>query len=324
MKKLLVIVGPTGTGKTKLAIKLAKEFNGEIVSADSRQIYKGMDIGTGKGINLSSDQVTEKKEGFWIVDGIPIHLYDLVTPDKTFSVAEYQQLAYKKIDEIHGKNKSLRDLPSSEVKLPILVGGTGLYIRAVVQGLKIPQVPPDKKIRERLGKRHLSQLSEELEEVDPKAYQKIDKSNRRRVIRALEVFYKTGKPISSLQKKYQPNFEALRIGLTAPRDFLYQKTDARIDSWIKHGFVEEVKTLLKKYPASLPSMSSLGYRQAASYLQKKISLEEGVRRIKFDHHGFIRRQLTWFRQEPNINWFDISQNFFEKEVFRTVREWLEN
>lgn len=310
MKKLLVVVGPTGTGKTDLATKLAKEFAGEIVSADSRQIYKGMDIGAGKEIQNSKVKI-KKFEGSWVVDDILVHLYDLVEPDKTFSVAEYQQLAYKKIGEIHKKGK-----------LPILVGGTGLYVRAVVQGLKVPSVAPDKKLRKKLEKRALGSLLKELEETDPKMYQKIDKSNLRRVIRALEVFCKTGKTISSLQKKYRPDFEVLQIGLTTLREILYQRADSRVDEWFKRGFVGEVKSLLKEYSSDFPSMSSLGYRQVASYLERKISLEETIKRIKFDHHGFIRRQLTWFRKEQNVNWFDISDPNFEKEAFKVVRNWL--
>lgn len=311
VEKLLAIVGPTGTGKTDLALKLAKKFNGEIISADSRQIYKEMDIGTGK--ELSNDRAIEKKEGYWLVDGIQVNLYDIINPDQTFSVAEYQQLAYKKIEQIQERNK-----------LPILVGGTGLYIRAVTQGLKFPQVAPDKKIREKLEKKHFNVLLKELEMVDYSTYQGIDKSNKRRVIRALEVYYKTGNTISSLAKKFQPGFENLAVGLTGPKEVLYTRADSRIDDWISLGFIDEVKKLSKKYQPSLPSMTSLGYRQIASYLDGKISLEEAVKRMKFDHHGFIRRQITWFKKEPNIHWFDISNLSYEKEVVNLTEDWLED
>ena len=199
MKKLLVIVGSTGTGKTDLALELAKKFNGEIVSADSRQIYIGMDIGTGK-IPRSAElriksrsqgdlrpqsglEELKKEKGRWIVDRVPIHLYDIITPDKTFSVATYQQLAYKKIADIHKRGK-----------LPILVGGTGLYIRAVVGGLKIPKVAPDKKLRAQLESRPLPTLVRELEQVDSQTAEEIDKANQRRVVRALEVYLQTGEP----------------------------------------------------------------------------------------------------------------------------------
>lgn len=307
MKKLLVIVGPTGTNKTDLAIRLAKKFDGEIVSADSRQLYIGMDIGTGK---FPANVKLIRREGFWVVGGVPVYLYDLITPDKTFSVAEYQQLAYKRIHEIQ-----VRD------KLPILVGGSGLYIRAVVQGLKVPQVEPDKRIRAKLDKKSLNSLLQELEQVDPKIYLKIDKYNKRRVIRALEVYYKTGKPISSIAKKYKPDFETLSIGLTADREYLYKKVDDRIDSWFEQGFVDEVESLLKKYKSTLSSMTSLGYRQVAAYLDKRISKEEAIKRIKFDHHGYIRRQLTWFKKEPAVIWFDIINPKYNKKIFVNVEKW---
>lgn len=313
MKKLLVIGGPTGTGKTDLAIKLAKKFDGEIISADSRQLYVGMDIGTGKSFQVNKDHPVinqEKFNSYWIVDGIPIYLYDIITPDKTFSVAEYQQIAYKKIKQIQNKGK-----------LPILVGGTGLYIRAVVQGLKVPQVKPDQKIRDKLDKQLLSSLLHDLEQVDPKTYLGIDKHNKRRVIRALEVYYKTGKPISSLAKKYKPDFEILSLGLTAGREYLYKRADDRIDLWFEQGFVAEVSSLLKKYKQTLPSMTSIGYRQVSAYLDKKISKEEAIKRIKFDHHGYIRRQLTWFKKEPFVIWFDISDPGYDKRIFEKIEKW---
>ena len=310
MKKLLVIVGPTGTGKTDLGIELAKKFDGEIVSADSRKIYKGMDIGTGKK-NLNSKSEIQKFKDHWLVDGIPIYLYDIFDPDKTFSVAQFQQIAYKKIREIQEKKK-----------LPILVGGTGLYVRSVVQGLKIPNIPPDPELRSKLEKKSLESLLNEIEEVDPKAYLKVDKRNKRRVIRALEIFHKTGKTISKLQKFYKPDFESLIIGLTAKREYLYGKVDKRIAEWVKSGFVEEVKSLLKEYSIEDQAMNSLGYRQIASYIYGNLGLEEAIQRIKFDHHGYIRRQLTWFKKEPNIFWFDISSSEFKKEVQKLVDNWF--
>ena len=311
MKKLLVIVGPTGTGKTNLAIEIAKEFDGEIVSSDSGKIYKGMDIGTGKLDAGSKISDINKEEGRWIVNGVPIYLYDIINPDKTFSVAEYQQLSYEKIHEIQSRNK-----------LPILVGGTGLYVRAVVQGLKLPQVEPDKRIRENLEKKSLATLLIDLEEVDPKTYLGIDKSNKRRIIRAMEVYLKTGKPISSLAKKYKPDFDIIQFGLTAPREILYKDADERIDKWISQGFIDEVMRLLEEYDPGVTSMSSLGYRQIISYLNKKISLDEAEKRIKFDHHGYIRRQLTWFKKEPNLFWFDITDSKFRDKIFRSTQDWL--
>jgi tRNA dimethylallyltransferase len=309
MKKLLVIEGPTGTGKTVLAVKLAKKFDGEIVSADSRQIYIGMDIGTGK---VPENSEFKKEKGSWVVDGIPIHLYDVVTPDKTFSVAEYQQLAYKAINEIHKRDK-----------LPILVGGTGLYIQAVTEGLKIPKVALDKKLRDRLEAQPLNTLFAELEKADPKTAGKIDKQNPRRVIRALEIFYQTGTALSSLQEKFKSNFDALQIGLTAEREPLYQKVDNRVDSWFEQGFIEEVKKLLNQgFSENLPAMSSLGYRQVAMFIQGKISGGEAKQRIKWETHSYIRRQYTWFRRNRNIFWFDINEKEIEKEIEKIISKWL--
>lgn len=312
MQKLLVICGPTGTGKTDLGISLAKRFNGEIVSADSRQVYLGMDIGTGKEIQ-SSDVSIQKQKGKWVVNGIPIHLYDVVAPDEKFSLAQYQQLALEKIKDIHSRGK-----------LPILVGGTGLYIQAVTEGLKIPKAPPDQKLREKLENKSLEDLLLELEKVDPVSFEKIDKNNKRRVVRALEVFHQTGETFSSLQKKYKVPFDVLKMGLTTSREELYASNDARIDRWFETGFVDEVKNLLKKYSTELTSMTSLGYRQVAMYIKGSLGIDEAKQRIKFDFHGYIRRQLTWFKKDQSIYWYDISVENFTGEIEELINEWLEN
>src|SRR3989344_8951878 len=311
MKKLLVIVGPTGTGKTDLGLKLAKKFNGELVSADSRQIYIGMDIGTGKEIESSKYNV-KKNKGGWIVNGIPIHLYDVITPDKTFTVVEYQQEALGKIKEIENKGK-----------LPILVGGTGLYVQAIVEGVNIPKVPPDSKLRAKLESKPLATLVSQLEQVDPKTAIKIDKQNPRRVIRALEVYYSSGQSFSSLEERFKVNFDSVQIGLTAPRDFLYKKADDQIDDWFRVGFIEEVKKLISDgYDEKLPALTSLGYRQVAMYLKGNLTIEEVKQRIKWEHHGYIRRQFTWFRKRKNIVWFDISNPDLIKQINAFIKAWL--
>jgi len=279
MKKLLVIVGPTGTGKSSLALQLAEKYNGELVSADSRQIYIGMDIGTGKEIEDQKTQI-KKFESYWTVNDIPIHLYDVISPDRTFSVATYQQLAYKVINDAHTRGK-----------LPILVGGTGLFVRAVVDGLKIPKIAPDLKLRKKLESKSVEVLAAELEKVDPETASKIDNSNPRRIIRALEVCYLSGESFSKLKGKFKTEFETLKIGLTSER-------------------------------VVLTSMTSLGYRQVGMYLRKKISLDETKQRIKWERHGYIRRQLTWFRKEPNIAWFDISKKGFKEKIANAVKNWI--
>jgi tRNA dimethylallyltransferase len=310
MEKLLVIVGPTATGKTDLGLNLAKEFDGEIVSADSRQVYQGMDVGTGKELTQEGYEI-EKEKGRWVVNGIPLHLYDLTEPDERFSVAEYQQLSYKVIEDTHSRGK-----------LPILVGGTGLYVQAVTEGLKIPKAPPDLKLREKLERKPLSHLVAELEKVDPETAKRIDEKNPRRLVRALEVYYLTGQPISKLKKKFKVSFDSLMIGLTAPREVLYERADKRTERWFeKNGFLEEVRELLKKYSPDWPAMSAIGYRQVALYLSGKVDLKEAIQRTKFDIHGYIRRQLSWFKRDNRIFWFDISQPDFKKEVRELVGGW---
>ena len=308
MKKLLVILGPTGTGKTDLALEIAKKFDGELVSADSRQIYIEMDIGTGK---LPSGEKIEKHRDYWLVKGIPIHLYDVITPDKTFSVAEYQQLAYKAINGIHTRKR-----------LPILVGGTGLYVRAVVEGLKIPKAPPDERLRRGLENKPLSTLVAELEKVDPTTAAKVDKANPRRIIRALEVYHQTGQPLSKLKGEYKVDYDSLKIGLSSNRDYLYARADSRVDEWLKIGFIQEVEDLIKKGYKDSQALTSLGYRQTAMFLQGQISLEEAVRRIKFEHHAYIRRQITWFRKESGVFWFDIAEGDYKNCVHKQVWAWL--
>ena len=311
MKKLLVIVGPTGTGKSGLALHLAQKYNGEIVSADSRQIYTGMDIGTGKEIESTHVKI-KKFKNRWVVNEIPIHLYDVISPEKTFSVARYQQLAYEAINEIISRKKT-----------PFLVGGTGLYIRSVVEGLKIPKVAPDLKLRAKLEARSLTSLAAELEKVDPATSESIDKLNPRRIIRALEIYHVSGEPFSKLKGKYNIQYDTLKIGLTSERKYLYERVDKQVEKWFEQGFVKEVKSLFAKgYSENLTSMTSLGYRQVGMYLDGRISLDETKQRIKWDRHNYIRTQLTWFRKEPNITWFDISAKDIQKELSNLIDGWL--
>lgn len=310
MKKLLVIVGPTGVGKTKLGIKLAKQFNGEIISADSRQIYKNMDIGTGKEVEELRSGKAEKHDGFWTVDGVKINLYDILDPKETFSVADFQQRAY---EIIHNLQK--------EDKLPVLVGGTGLYVSAVVDGLKVPKAPPDLKLRAQLEDMTLEDLQSMIIKYDPASAKKIDMNNPRRIIRALEVFITTGKSFVGQLQKFQPDFDILQIGLTAPREWVYERVDKQTDKWFDLEFVDEVKELLKNYSESLPSMTSIGYRQVVELIKGNLSEFEARQRIKFDRHGYIRRQLSWFRRDKRILWFDASETSLSTELEKTVYDW---
>lgn len=300
---LVVLVGPTGVGKTALATRLAEalaadDVHVEVVSADSRQIYRGMDIGTAKPSPAEQARV-------------PHHLIDLLDPDESFSLAEYQELAYAAIDAIHARGH-----------LPFLVGGTGQYVRAVVEGWRIPRVPPDEALRARLYAQAEEEGGEALYErllaLDPDAEELIDPRNVRRVVRALEVCLKTGRPFSEQRGKAPPPYEILQIGLTMERETLYARVDARVEAMIAAGLVEEVRTLhAQGYDWELPAMSSLGYRQLRAYLVGETSLQEAVAEIKTETHRFIRHQYNWFRpNDPDIYWLDAAGDPFPAALAR--------
>ena len=304
MKPLIAIVGPTGIGKSQLAIHLAKKFDGEIVGADSRQVYRHMDIGTAKPSLENRERVRH-------------HLIDIVNPDEDFSLAQYQVLAFDAIREIHGRDK-----------LPFLVGGSGLYVRAVLEGWYIPGVKPDLELRHSLENKvadvGYQSLYQELMEVDPAAARKIDPRNVRRVIRALEVHHQAGTAFSELQDKKTPPYRSLIIGLTAERKELYRRVDKRVDDMIAQGLVAEVEKLVNMgYDFSLPSMSSIGYKQIATFLRGEVSLEDAVQQIKYETHRFVRHQYAWFRlNDEQSHWFDIAQAP-EAEIEAIVSRFLE-
>jgi tRNA dimethylallyltransferase len=291
MNKLLVLLGPTATGKTELSLQLAREFNGEIVNADSRQVYRYMNVGTAKP---TAQELARA----------PHHLIDIVDPDADFGLAQYQEQAYQAIGDIQGRGK-----------LPVLVGGTGQYVWAVLEGWVIPSVAPDlefrKNLQARVDRGEAGLLFKELEQADPSAAKRIDPRNVRRVIRALEVLQHAGEPFSGLQKKDPPDYDTLIIGLTAGRPELYRRIDARVDKMIEQGLVDEVQGLIKKgYSLDLPAMSGIGYRQIGQYLNGQVSLEEAVARIKFATHRVARHQYAWFRlDDESIFWLDIEKNF---------------
>jgi tRNA dimethylallyltransferase len=283
-KPLIAIVGPTAVGKTALAIQLAEEFRGEIVLADSRQVYRGMDIGTAKPTGDEQRRV-------------PHHLLDVVNPGEPFTLAQYQQHAYAAIAEIHTRGK-----------VPFLVGGSGLYVRAVLEGLCIPRVAPDPARRQKLEREDAAVLYARLQQLDPIAAAKIDPRNKRRIIRAIEVCEMAGKPISTLQSRNAPNYRVLRLGLTLPREELYRRIDARVDQMIAAGLVDEVRGLIARgYDPDTSAMSGLGYRQIALYAKGEATLEEATRVLKRDTRRFVHHQYSWFRlDDVRIQWFDVS------------------
>jgi tRNA dimethylallyltransferase len=286
---MIAIVGPTAVGKSELALHLAQYFPVEIISADSRQVYRYMDIGTNKPSSAERASV-------------PHHVIDVVEPDEDFSLAMYHQLAIEALKAIQQKGK-----------LPLLVGGSGLYVWSLVEGWKIPQVPPDQKRRRRLEARAEQEgsrnLYQELQNIDPVAAAKINPSNTRRIIRALEIYHATGQRPSQLQRKEALGFPILLIGLTRERSELYSRIDRRVDKMIQMGLVEEVEQLLKKgYSLTLPSMSGIGYKQIGQFLRGEMTLPQAIDKIKYETHRLARHQYAWFRLgDSRIHWFDTSE-----------------
>jgi tRNA dimethylallyltransferase len=286
LPSLTAIVGPTAVGKTALAIELAQAWGGEIVSADSRQIYRLMDIGTAKPTPAERAAA-------------PHHLIDICDPDEPFSLATYQDMAYAAIGDVIARGRT-----------PLLVGGTGQYLAAVLEGWRIPRVAPQPALRAELeaAAAHdgAEALHARLAAVDPAAAAQIAPTNVRRVIRALEVFLVSGEPISAQQVREPPPYRLRTIRLVRPRAELYARADARVDAMLEAGLVEEVQGLLERgYSWELPALSSLGYIQFKPYLAGEASLATCVERLKFDTHNFIRRQGTWFRRLPALETWTI-------------------
>jgi tRNA dimethylallyltransferase len=282
---LVILVGPTAVGKTRIAIQLARRLQGEIVSADSRLFYRGMDIGTAK-------PTLEERQG------IPHHLIDIALPDQLISLAEFQHLAHRAIQEIHSRGH-----------LPFLVGGTGQYIRAIIQAWELPHVEPNLRLRSALenwGQEIGAQnLHQKLAWLDQKAAQQIDPPNLRRTVRALEVIFSTGRLFSAQRRQNIPHYRILLLGLTQPRNILYEQIDARIEAMLTAGLVTEVKSLLEQgYSPNLPTLSAIGYREIIAYVLGEITLEQAVALIKRKTRTFVRRQANWFKQQDQeIRWF---------------------
>jgi len=303
MSPLVAIVGPTATGKSSLALELCQALNGEIISADSRQVYRYMDIGTAKP--------TKEEQTL-----VPHHLIDVVNPDEHFSLALYQSKALEVIEAIRRREKTA-----------LLVGGSGLYVWALLEGWRIPTVPPNHALRQKLEARAKSEggeaLYKKLKEIDPVAAERIDPKNIRRVIRALEVSLQ-GTLFSQLQVK-KPFVDSVIIGLTTDRDNLYRRIDTRVDNMVKKGLVAEVEGLMARgYGFALPSMSGLGYKQIGMYLQGKVDPLTAVQQIKFDTHSFARHQYNWFRlKDKRINWFELGEGS-NQNIHRFVQRFVVN
>lgn len=289
--KLIAVVGPTASGKSDLAVEISKKINGEIISADSRQVYKGMDIGTGK--------ITKKE-----MRGVPHYLLDVASPKRRFTAAQFRKKALEVIEQIYKKNK-----------IPIICGGTGFYIQAVIDGLIIPEVKPDRKLRAQLEKLTAEELFKKLKKLDLRRAKNIDKHNRRRLVRALEIAIKTKKPIPLLKTKL-PEFNTLIIGVKKSQKELKILIKKRLLKRLRAGMIEEIKRL-KKSGVSWRRLEEFGleYRWIAYYLQNKISYQEMIENLQKKIEQYAKRQMTWFKRDKRIHWIAN-----KKEAFRLANQ----
>jgi len=285
-KKLIIILGPTASGKSELAVKLAKKFNGEVVSADSRQVYRGMNIGTGK--------ITKKE-----MQGIPHYLLNVASPKTIFTVTQYRKLALKAINKIFEKGK-----------IPILCGGTGFYIQAMVDGIVIPEVKPDWRLRFSLDQLSVEELFKRLKKLDPKRAGTIEKKNKRRLIRALEIVLKTKKPVPVFKKTSLP-YPVLIIGISKK-----PKISERVEQMFKLGLEKEVKNLVKKH-GWITSLQAIGYQEWQDYFKGKINKNEVKNSINLHTKQFAKRQMTWFKRDKRIKWIKN-----QKEAEKLVKNFL--
>lgn len=303
---VIILLGPTAVGKTELSLSLCARFRGEVVGADSRQIYRSMDIGTAK------PTAAERARA-------PHHLIDICEPDQPFSLADYQQRAYATIAAIHARGN-----------VPFLVGGTALYLRAVVEGLRIPEAPPNPPLRAELetflAEQGREALFQRLQALDPATAAVIDGQNPRRVLRALEIFLTTGQSKVALEGAAPPPYRFLQLGLDRPRTALYERIDRRVDAMIAQGLIAETQQLLAAgYRPPLPAITSLGYREIIAYLEEGLPLPQAVEKIKTETHRYVRHQYTWFRKMSNIVWFTLAEGESEavtERIYAHVADFL--
>ena len=299
LPKIIVIVGPTASGKTDLAIKLAQKFNGEIVSADSRQVYKGMDIGTGKAplarskFKVQGSRRRTSNSELLTSGGIPHYLLDVASPRQTFTVAQYQKLGSVAIKKILSKDK-----------LPIIVGGTGFYIDALLYNYNLPSVKQNPKLRRALEKKSTEELFNKLKSLDPGRAETIDRHNKVRLIRAFEIILATKKPVPKLTlwrvQGEKPLYDFLKIGVKLPDSELKKQIEKRVDGMIEKGLVDEVRWLIKKYGEQQIAFDAIGYKEIIAFLKKEMSLEKSASSIKSNTISFAKRQMTWFRKDKKI------------------------
>ncbi|BAB06085.1 tRNA (adenosine(37)-N6)-dimethylallyltransferase MiaA [Halalkalibacterium halodurans] len=296
-EKLVAIVGPTAVGKTKTSVMLAKRLNGEVISGDSMQVYRGMDIGTAK---ITAEEM----------DGVPHHLIDIKDPSESFSVADFQDLATPLITEIHERGR-----------LPFLVGGTGLYVNAVIHQFNLGDIRADEDYRHELeafvNSYGVQALHDKLSKIDPKAAAAIHPNNYRRVIRALEIIKLTGKTVTEQARHEEETpspYNLVMIGLTMERDVLYDRINRRVDQMVEEGLIDEAKKLYDRGIRDCQSVQAIGYKEMYDYLDGNVTLEEAIDTLKRNSRRYAKRQLTWFRNKANVTWFDMTDVDFDKKI----------
>lgn len=315
LPKIIAVVGPTAAGKTSLAISLAKVFDGEVISVDSRQVYKGMDIGTAKPdgdkkedeISLGGNVmqlfgIRHKR----VIEDVVHWGFDLVSPDEDYSVVEFKWYAEDRIANMLKRGK-----------VPILAGGTGFWIQAIVDNLQLTEGKPDARLRAELEARHIDDLFAELKRIDPVGAEIIDRKNKRKVVRALEVTKTTGKPFSEQQIKGEPMYDVLQIGVRVDREVLNARINDRVDEMIALGLVNEVRALKETYGCEIESMTGIGYRQICAFLDGQVKLADAVEEVKSDSRRYAKRQMTWFKRDPRIHWVETSE-----EAMKLTTEFL--
>ncbi len=302
MQKVIAVVGATATGKTALAIELARRLGGEFeaVNADSRQVYRYMDIGTAKPTAAEREALHHR-------------LIDIVDPDEEFSLGRWLELAKEALAEVWAQGR-----------VPVVVGGTGQYVWALLEGWRVPRVPPQAELRREMESRPPEELLAELRRIDPESEEFIQPQNVRRVIRALEVYRVTGKPLSHWRTKDAPDFASLVIGLRSPREAQYKRIDARVDAMMETGFLDEVRRLVDRgYGCELPSMSGIGYRELCAHLRGEMTLEDAVARTKTGTHRLARHQNAWFKPgDERIHWLEAGEDA-AGEALRLAEPWLQ-
>lgn len=292
---LIVICGATATGKSGLALELAQRLNTMIISADSRQVYREFDIGTAKP-SLSEQQL------------VPHYLIDICDPKETLTLAQYQEKA--------------QYLINSSASIPLLVGGTGLYIKSIVKGLKIPRVAPQPELRQQLQELGQRQCYDILSQIDAIAANKIHANDEVRTLRALEVFYVTGIPISQQQGENPPPYPILQIGLDCSAEDLEKRIEQRTEKMIEMGLIQEIENIINKYGWELPLLDTLGYREIKEYLKDKTSLEQSKKKIILHTRQFAKRQRTWFRGDSDIEWFDVTSENLAEQIWQKIQDFF--